>query len=299
MILLTGATGTVGSALTLNLVARGARVRALVRNRARAAELASLGVELVIGDFGMPETLPDALRGVDAAFLLSPTNEQQVAHENAFIDAAAAARVPLLVKHSAVGADPETPGRGGRHGAIEQHLIGSGVPHIVVRPTQYMDLFLNWVPPIARTGALLMPLVDPDVQVNQIDVEDIADVEADLLTGGGKVGAIYTPTGPELLTYGEIALRISHGVGVPVPLLAVSANDYRRAVVQAGAPHTLAEGWIAYFSTLRRGQTALAITTNDVARVTGHQPASIEDFARRHSDQLRPVRPSDEQQPSL
>ena len=299
MILLTGATGTVGSVLARKLRARGVAVRALVRSPDRTAELVGLGVELAVGDFGRRESLTRALQGVDAAFLLGPADADQVAHETAFIDAAAEARVRLLVAHSAVGADPEARGLSGRHGRVEQHLARSGVPHIVVRPTQYMDILLHWVPPIARTGALVMPLVDPEARVNQIDVDDIADVEANLLLGGGKVGATYTPTGPELLTYGEIALRISRGLGVAIPLIVASPDEYRRGQLRAGARPGDVEKWIDYFSTLRRGHTALAITTEDVLSITGHPPTPHEVFARRHSDELRPLRPADEQQPSL
>jgi uncharacterized protein YbjT (DUF2867 family) len=300
MILLTGATGTVGSVLARKLLARGAAVRALVRNPAHAADLAALGVELAPGDFERPDTLATALKGVDAAFLLSPASDKQVEHENAFIDAAAAARIRFLVKHSAVGADEDAPPPGGSHHQIELHLARSGVPHILVRPTQFMDIFLQWVPPIERVGALVMPLVDPDVQVNQIDVDDVADVEAALLMGGGEIGAVYTPTGPELITYGEMAMRLSRGAGVPIPLITVSPDDYRRTVIQAGAPRSEADRWIEYYSTLRRGRTALAVTTEDVARVTGHAPTSLEVFARHHSDALRPYHaPTERPQPSM
>jgi uncharacterized protein YbjT (DUF2867 family) len=289
MILITGATGLVGSLLTRKLLARGESVRAIVRDAERAADLARLGVDLREGDLTRPESYAAALVGVDTAFLLMPVVPQQTEAESGFIDAAKAAGVSLLVKHSAVGADPNQVGIGGAHGEVERHLAQSGLPHIVVRPTQFMQNLLKWSPPIAQVGALVMPLVDERVRVNLVDVEDVADVEAVALTGGAALGRVYIVAGPELLTYEEVAERLSRGVGARIAFERVSPDELRSIVRRVGARLAAAEAEIAYLSTLRTGQTALTVSSDDVQRVAGHPPRSVEEFARDHAAALRPI----------
>jgi uncharacterized protein YbjT (DUF2867 family) len=208
--------------------------------------------------------------------------------ETAFIDAARVAGVSLLVKHSAVGADPEAPGLASAHGIAERHLVQAGIPYRMVRPTQFMQNYLRWTPPIATAGALVLPLVDPDVEVNLVDVEDVAAVEVVLITGGGDEGAVYTATGPELLTYSGVAERFSRGAGVNIPLRVPYVEEYRSEMSKAGYPQAAISNVADYFSTLRAGQTALAVTTDDVLHVTGHWPRSVEQFAADHADSLRP-----------
>jgi uncharacterized protein YbjT (DUF2867 family) len=121
-----------------------------------------------------------------------------------------------------------------------------------------------------------------------VDVQDVADVEATVLSEDGHAGRIYTPSGPDLLTYGEVAERLSAGLGTPIPLQVPSADRYRDDMLAAGYPDAAVTGAVAYFSTLRQG-TALGITTQDVEQVTGHRPGSVEDFALSHADSLRPA----------
>jgi uncharacterized protein YbjT (DUF2867 family) len=288
MILVTGATGAVGTRVAGGLVRLGVPVRAFVRDAKRASELTALGVSIVEGDLTRPESVTPALDGVDAAFLLTPRGPHQAEMETTFIDAARVAGVSLLVKHSAVGADPEARGLASAHGLAERHLAHSGIPYRVVRPTQFMQNYLRWTPPIATAGALVLPLVDPDVEVNLVDVEDVAAVEVVLVTGGGDDGGIYTATGPELLTYAGVAARFSRAAGVNIPLRVPSVAEYQLEMSKAGYPQAAITNVADYFSTLRAGQTALTVTTDDVLRVTGHGPRSVEQFAAAHADTLRP-----------
>jgi uncharacterized protein YbjT (DUF2867 family) len=288
VILLTGATGAVGSRVARRLARLGVPARALVRDASRAGELTTLGISVVEGDLSRPESVAPALEGVDTAFLLTPTVPQQAEMETGFIDAARAAGVSLLVKHSAVGADPDARELVSAHGVAERHLAEARIPYRIVRPTQFMQNYLNWTPPIPAAGALVLPLADPDVRVNLVDVDDVADVEAALLTGAGEEGGVYTPTGPELLTYREFAERLSRGVGTAIPLRVPSAEEYRSEMAKAGYPQASVNYVAEYFSTLRPGHTALTIITDDVLRITGHSPRSVEQFAADHAESLRP-----------
>jgi uncharacterized protein YbjT (DUF2867 family) len=288
VILVTGATGTVGTKVARELVDLGVSVRALVRDVGRAGELGDLGISIVEGDLTRPATVTRALEGVEAAFLLTPRGPDQADMETAFIDAARVAGVSLLVQHSAVGADPEARGLASAHGIAERHLAEAGIHYRVVRPTQFMQNYLHWTPPIAMVGALVLPLVDPGVEVNLVDVEDVAAVEVALLTGSGDESGIYTPTGPELLTYFGVAAAFSRGAGVDIPLRVPSVEEYRFEMSKAGYAEASINDVVDYFSTLRAGHTALAVTTDDVLRLTGHRPRSVQQFAADHADKLRP-----------
>src|SRR5262249_45499806 len=107
MILVTGATGTVGSEVVRQLVAAGKKVRALARDTERAGKQLGAGVELVRGDLDRAETPEPALRGVERLYLLPPLDTQMVRLEEVAIAAAQRAGVRHVVKHSNMGADDE------------------------------------------------------------------------------------------------------------------------------------------------------------------------------------------------
>ena len=239
MILLTGATGTVGRAVASALAAEGESVRLMVR---REGDAPSGAVESVVGDFGDRASLDRALDGVEKAFLLTPQAAQQAEWEIAFIDAAVDAGVSLLVKHSAVGADPEAEGVARPHGIAEQHLAASGLEHVIVRPVMFMDNLLRWVPSIAAAGAVVVPLVDPSVKVSLVDVADIAAVEAAALIDARHAGKTYTVTGPELLTFEGIAAQLSEGTGAELPLEVLEPEAFRDRSRAAGAPMQRSRG---------------------------------------------------------
>ena len=134
-ILVTGATGNVGSAVVAELGDRGLPVRAFVRDPDRAAAILGPDVELAVGDFPDPASIRAALEGIEVVFLACANVPPQVEYEIRVIDAAARAGVRRLVKLSALGAAP-----GSRvafwdwHARIERHLEASGVPWVNLRP---------------------------------------------------------------------------------------------------------------------------------------------------------------------
>lgn len=287
MILLTGATGAVGSVVADLLAARGESMRLMIRDPAKATRLP--GAEVVQGDFRDPDSLDRALAGVERAFLLTPVGSQQAVWETNFIDAAVRAGISVLVKHSAVGADPDVEGVGSAHGTSERHLLKSGLTAVVIRPVMFMDNLLQWSPPIPRAEALVAPLIDRGVRINMVAVEDVAAAEAAVLSEPCHAGHTYTLTGPETMTFSDVAARVSDGVGTSVPLRVVDATGYREECKAAGVPDAAIEGQLDYFSTLTTQSTSLTVVTDDVQRVLGRQPTSVREFARVHAGALQPA----------
>src|SRR5215211_3098346 len=213
MILITGATGTTGREVVEALRRLGAKgVRALVRDPARADFIREAGFETIAGDFGRPETLDAALEGVERALLLTPPTPDTVGQHHDFIAAAAGAGVRYVVKLSAFAADADAPEGFGRwHGQSENLLKTSGLKWTMLRPNFFMQNLLGQARQIAATGNIFQPV--GDARASFIDTRDIAAVAARALTEDGHEGQTYTLTGPEALSYHDVAAKLSRATG--------------------------------------------------------------------------------------
>jgi uncharacterized protein YbjT (DUF2867 family) len=281
VILVTGATGHVGGHVVASLGQAGVPCRALVRSPERGDDLRGYDAEIAIGDFGEPESLDVALRGVTAALLVSPPSSQQVAWETAFIGAAARAPLsPHLVKVASIGAAPDAPYTFGRtHGEIIQTLRSSGVPHTVLASNGYLQNLEVLAAAIARDGVLAMP--GGDAAISHVDVRDVADAAAAVLAApAGHVDRTYDLTGPEPLSYADIARVFSRVVGRPVRYMDVPVEQTRVGMLADGMPQWLVDALLDLAAFYRSG--AASHVSGDMERLTGRRPRSVEDFVRDH-----------------
>ena len=208
MILLTGATGKIGSALAKQLAERTYRSRALVRNPDRASGLRRIGIDIAEGDLSSPDSLDRAMEGVSALFLLTRAGPGMVELEVNAIEAASRTGVELIVKLSAPGAHPRARlGIGRWHGEIEEHLTASRIAHILLRPSYFMQNFLDFAPEIHSDGSFSAPA--GDAGINMVDVRDIAVVAATALTERGHDELEYHISGPEAISFEEAAETLS------------------------------------------------------------------------------------------
>src|SRR6266480_5867662 len=208
MILMTGATGLNGSELVHRLSARGVPVRALVRSVAKAQRLSALPqVEIVQGDMARPETLSEPLRGVERAMHISSSDPAMLQLQSNFIEAARKAGVKHIVKLSGIMPDIDSPFRFARmHGEIERRLEASGMAYTHLRAGEFMQAYFRQVPNITAKGAMFLPM--EDARIASIDVGDIAEIAAKVLTGAGHEGKTYPLTGPEALTMTQVAEKL-------------------------------------------------------------------------------------------
>src|SRR5262245_18534804 len=159
MILITGATGHNGQELVRQLTATGQRVRALVRNPAKAGQLQGPNIELVAGDFDQPRTLDAALQGVDKALLLTPVAERFVQWQRTFIQAAQRARVQHSVKFSGMGARADSESELLRlHAETDDLLRNSSVPFTILQPNSFHQNILSSAATIKKEGKFYWPL---------------------------------------------------------------------------------------------------------------------------------------------
>jgi uncharacterized protein YbjT (DUF2867 family) len=290
MILVTGATGLNGGTLVRLLSARGIPVRALVRNPAKAEGLASLpGVEIVEGDMARPETLAMPLRDVERAVLISSSDATMLEVQSNFIDAAKAAGVGHVVKLSGIMPEVDSPFRFARmHGEIEQKLERSGIAYTHLRAGEFMHSYFRQVPAIVGKGALFLPM--EDARIASIDVPDIAEAAAVVLTTPGHEGKIYALTGPEALTMTEVAAKLSEATGRTISYVNVAPEQARQAQLDAGMPQYRADALAELFAERRKGKESRVWPT--IETIIGRRATSFDEFATRYAAIFRGEQPA-------
>src|SRR5215468_1247784 len=288
MILITGAAGLNGSAVVREFSRNGVAVRALVRDRSRAAAIAGLPhVDLVEGDMARAETLGLALEGTDRALLVSSADPLMVETQCRFIDACKAAGVARLVKFSgrefSIGFEAGNFRFTRMHEEIERYLEGSGLTWTHLRPSQFMQVYLREAPTIARNGLLLLPL--ECAKLSPVDVEDIAKIAFVLLTRAGHQNQIFEITGPQALDMAEIAAAIGEAIGTPVRYQNITSEERRRMMLAAGLPLFLVDALDEQAAERRRHpESRIALGTHELFSV---RPTTFAEFARRHASTFR------------
>jgi uncharacterized protein YbjT (DUF2867 family) len=279
MILVIGATGTVGSEVVRQLVATGERPRALVRDPATARQRLGDQVEHVVGDLDRPETIAAALAGVDRVFLLTTQSSRQPEWERAVIGAAARTGVGQLVKLSVFRANEQSPLQVARqHGQAERVLAQSGLAATILRPVFFMQNLLAMV----HDGAIATAAGDG--RVAMVDARDIAAVAVATLTGGGHAGKTYTLTGPEALSFYQVASVLSRQTGRPLRHVRVPPDKVRVALQGRGVAAWYADDMAKLHSMLAVGYEE--VVTDDIHRVTGRPPRTLAQFAGDHAGVL-------------
>ena len=274
MILVTGATGTIGSHLVPSLLDQGTPVRVLVRHADKARDAFGNDVDIVSGDLRDASAVGVALKGVDRVFLNSPSLEGFIDLQRPLIDAANAAGVGHLVRLSVAGAAPDATTSYGRgHFALDEHLKSSTLSWTILQPNGFMQNLLSNVETI-KEGAIYASAGDG--QVAMIDARDIAEVAASVLTRGGHTGESLVLTGGEAVTYGDIAAAFTTELGHEVRYVDVPPEVTRQNLLELGLPAGQVEDIVALFAIFRAGYAS--ILTPTVADVRGRAPRSLATF---------------------
>jgi uncharacterized protein YbjT (DUF2867 family) len=279
-ILVTGATGNVGSQVVAALRARGAQVRAFVRDPGRAAALLGDDVDLAVGDFADGDSVRRALDGADRVFLACSNAPGQVDYEIGAIEAAEAAGVQRLVKLSTSVAAVDSPLLFPRwHGLIERHLVRSGLPAVRICPGFMMSSLLMSADAIRATGRIFAPA--GRARIAMVHPRDVAAAAAVTLTEDGHEGARYVLNGPRAITYEEVAAHLSEATGRRIEFVDVPDEAAQQAMLESGLPPAVAEFLVRLFRALRQGLDEK--TSGTVRALTGAEPRTFAEFAREHA----------------
>jgi uncharacterized protein YbjT (DUF2867 family) len=286
MILVTGATGNAGAQVVRALVEEGQEVRAFVRDADKGYALFGDAVELAVGDFAAPQSVRAALAGAKALFLSCADDPRRVDWETAAIDAAAATGMRRIVKLSSIAAEPGAPvAFWDWHGRVERHLRQSGVSWTVLRSSVYMTNVLAGADQVALEGRLYAPA--GDARIAMIDPRDVGAAGASALTTSGHDGRTYVLTGPQAMTYAQVAAELSAATARHVDFIDLPDEHARQGMVQGGMPDAVAEQVVKVFAMLRQGMAERV--TDGVASLTGKAPRDFAAFARDHAFLFAPA----------
>jgi uncharacterized protein YbjT (DUF2867 family) len=279
-ILVTGATGTIGSQVVSALKGKSdVTVRAAVRSAAKAESLKGGNVTPVDFEFTNPEQMQKAVEGVERLFLVTPFTLDQVDLGARLIDFAKAAGVKHIVKLSAMGADFAPGIQLGRwHRALERYISGSGLTYTFLRPNNFMENFVNFYPP-AKDGNIYLPWGQGACSF--IAGADIAEVAALALTAGGHENKAYELTGPEAFTIAQAATTIGEVTGRKVQYVDVPDAAARHAMLDAGMPAWMVDAMMELHGINKAGYAAQV--TDSVQKLTGRAPTSFAQFAKQNA----------------
>jgi uncharacterized protein YbjT (DUF2867 family) len=234
MILITGASGSVGKAVLQEAIRKGSKVRAMYRSKEEAAKAPS-GCEPVLADYADKESLSKTLKGVRSVYVVCSPIPQLVELESNMLDACKKAGVDHVVLNSALGAGDYPKSFPSWHRKVEDKLKGLGLSFTILRPNGFLQNIVAFnAASIRAQGAFYAAM--GDAKVSYLDVGDIAIVAVKTLQGGAHAGKTYELNGPEAISNRELAKRISRVSGRTVNYVDIPESAQRDAMLGAGMP---------------------------------------------------------------
>jgi uncharacterized protein YbjT (DUF2867 family) len=283
MILLTGATGTIGRPLLHHLLGDGAQIRAVTR-KAQGAGVPA-GVQVIVGEPTQPETIDRALAGASALFLNAAAVGPAVDEWLTGATKHGVARVVLL---SALAVGDETYAAheiAEHHRELEDLVTSSALPWVILRPGMFAaNALMQWAGQI-RTHDVVRGAYGASAEA-PIHERDVAAVAARSLIDPDLDGEVIEMTGPESLTRAEMVETIGQVIGRPIRFEEVPPAAARQAMLERGFPADRADLLLSMLATAA-GHPALV--ADGVQRVLGHKPASFADWVRDHAEAFGPA----------
>src|SRR5580704_12628496 len=234
MILITGASGTVGRAVLAEVARGGGKHRAMYRSKEDAAK-APAGTEAVIADFSDQASLAPALRGVESVYLVCSPIPALVQLEGNAIEASEAAGVRRIVLNSALGAGDYRKSFPSWHRRVEDKLKAAKIAHCILRPNSFLQNLLTYYAPSIRAQGAFYGAMG-NARTSYLDVRDIAAVAAKALRSSEHDGKTYELNGPEALTCTEVAEKISRHAEIAARYVNIPAAEQRKAMMDEGMP---------------------------------------------------------------
>ena len=251
-ILVTGATGTVGSEVVRALQSRGASSVAGVRDENKAKKLLGEGVSTVHFDFEEPDTFASATQSVDRVFLLGPPMELRLDElVDPFIDFLHRQKIRRVTYLSAFRADAME----GLpfHTNVERKLKDLSFDWTILQPSFFSQNFQNYeYENITERGITYMPAGDG--KVGFVDVRDVGEVAAEVFASDQHTHQTYVLTGPALLSYHDAAEQLTEVIGKPIQYPMPSPEEFADTLKKSGAPEFVATYMNEVYGLIRDGK---------------------------------------------
>jgi uncharacterized protein YbjT (DUF2867 family) len=280
MILITGAGGKTGNAVLKALVARGAPVRAFVRSSAHEAALRAMGVsEVVAGEMADPRSLSEAMRGTDAVYHICPNvSPHEVAFAKALIAAATNIGALRLVYHSVLHPQIEAMPHHWNKLRVEEMLLSSALDITILQPTAYMQNSLAEWDRMVSDGIYRVPY-PIETRLSLVDLDDVAEAAAVVLTSDSHSGASYELVGTPPLSQIEITQIFGHALNKAVRAEAETVEAWEQRARSAGMDDYSRETLIKMFRAY--AHDGLKGNPNVLGWLLGRPPTSFASFAVR------------------
>ncbi|MFY9803197.1 MAG: SDR family oxidoreductase [Candidatus Acidiferrales bacterium] len=279
--LITGATGEIGSRVVAGLLARGDRPRVFVRDTQKARARYGERVAIVAGDLADAASLHAALEGVDSLFLVN-SGPQIPYRDEAAAKAAKAAGVRHLVKLSSLDAQQQV-GTGAWHARGESAIRASGLAFTFVQPTGFMSNALFWATSLKAEGVVRSSTGDGKIPF--IHSDDIGAVAIKALTTRQFDGKALPISGPEALSYAEMAAKIGAALGKPVKFEPISEAQVRARMAESGDSPEIVAAHLSIYRAIREGR--LAAVTDTVECVLGRKPITFDRWVQENLPAFR------------
>jgi uncharacterized protein YbjT (DUF2867 family) len=278
-ILVTGA-GVTGGEVLRQLTAANRKAYALVRNPERAEPFRKLGVQLIEGDFALRDSWKRALVSIDAVFVITPAHRDAVAWNAAFLDCAKESGVRHVVQLSGMSVSPSSPAEIHRQmSECDEALKSSGLGYTILQPNVFYQNMLRMAEPIREHGRFRSAV--GYARISMIDVRDIGEVAVKVLTDDGHAGNVYVLTGPESVTYFDVARLLSDAVGKPIVYETLDPDEAAKELIALGVAEPIARSRVGVHRSFSSG--AFAAVTNDVQKLLNRAPRPFSDFARDYA----------------
>jgi uncharacterized protein YbjT (DUF2867 family) len=279
-ILVIGGTGYVGGAVVKELLRRGANIRLLAREQTEEGKLPS-GVEVAIGDLLDPPSIEQAIRGVDKLFLLNAVTPDELTQGLIAYDLAKKLKLKLkhIVYHSVFRVEhfKDVPHFASKL-AIENAMREFDVPFTVIRPNYFFQNDRTLRDPLTKAGIYPMPL--GQVGVSAVDIRDIAEAEAIVLTSDGHFGKTYNLNGPDVLNGPKMASIWSELLGKEIRYSGDDMDAFEEQMRKQRPSWAAFDVRMMFQGYLERGFVAEAGDIETLTDLLGHTPRRYEDFAR-------------------
>jgi uncharacterized protein YbjT (DUF2867 family) len=286
-IIVTGATGTVGSEVVKALQKKGANLVAALHTGGHVEKREKLGTQTLTFaeiDYSQPYTLDEAFEPGAKLFMLTPYNPEQKQIAHTIARAALRNAISHIVLLSGFNVTDEKPIEIARSLlAGEEAVKATGIPYTFLRACSFMQNFINYYGP-QPDGNIYMPV--GNAVMNFIDARDIAEVAATALTENGHENKAYR-LATVAHTIEEIAALLSKATGKTINYVDVPAEAISQGMRQYGVPEWMIEQNLELYAAAKEGRYTQ--TSPDFERVTGKRPISFEDFANDYSVHFRNV----------
>jgi uncharacterized protein YbjT (DUF2867 family) len=271
-----GATGELGGRVAGRLTERGAPIRMVVRDAARAPQLEGAEVAVASG-YHDTEQMTEALRGAETVFMVSGRESQNRLDEHkSAVDAIVAAGAERVVYTSFANASPDTAFTLGRqHHATEEYIRAKGIAYTFLRDNLYLD-FVPFM--TSAEGVIAGPAGEGAAAF--VSRDDVADSAVEVLTGRGHENQAYVMTGGSALTLAEAARILTDVSGREVVYKDETIDEAYASRAQFGAPDWEVQGWVTSYVSVARGE--LDHVSGDVERLTGHAPMELPELLERY-----------------